>query len=221
MQRFDLLSLPDFYDVFAIADEIEPDTFHKIRMHVEQLELVELDDDGEVAQSVLAQLVGGGKIDLIPRQPFYAGPGDSLFIEIDFDVHKTFKTTTGGDGNTIVRPVIKVDIRREEPLGRLTRLQGHVGEVVAEEQRFSLCQSYLVAHKKEHDYDPAHDEDRGCVIVAADELTGIFGSDGMPIGFDGLEAGLALTAVGHLRKNEVFADFDRDGGQHQVIVNLS
>jgi hypothetical protein len=210
-ETVDLLSLPDFYDVFAIADAIEPDTFHKIRLHVEQLELVELNDDGTTAESVLAQLVGGGKIDLIPHEPFFAGPGDSLFIEIDFDVHKTFKTTSGENGSPIVRPVIKVEIRREEPLGRLTRLQGHIGEVDVEGQRFSLCQSELVAHKHEHDHEH-DDDDRGCVIVAADELTGVFGADGMPIGFDGLEAGLGLTAIGHLRKNE---DFDYHWHDHE------
>lgn len=211
-QTADLLSLPDFYDVFAVADNIIPDTFTKIRLHVERLELIELNDDGSVAQRMSVQLVGGGKIDLKPQGSFYAGPGDSLFIEIDFDMHKSFKTTTTGNGKTIVRPVIRVKVTRTEPVGRLTRLRGFIGEIDVDAQQLSLCQSKLVAamgirvdDDKEWEDDDRYHEDRhgdpGCIVVATDELTGLFGADGMPIAFDALLPGDALTAVGHLRRS--------------------
>ncbi len=113
-----------------------------------------------------------------------------------------------------MRPVIKVEIRREEPAGRLTRLQGFIGEVDVEERRFTLCQSELIATMKEHDHDDDYDHhyDRGCVIVAIDDLTGLFGADGMPTGFDALEPDLALTAIGPLRKND---DHNHDWHYHE------
>jgi len=210
-ETVDLLSLPDFYDVFAVADDINPDTFKIIRLYVEQLELIRLNDDGSVDESVLAQLVGGGQIDLKPHHSFYAGPGDSLFIEIDFDVHKTFRTTTTSDGETILRPVIKVNVTREEPVGRLTRLRGFLGKFDSESQRFTLCQSELFSTMESRDRDESQSEeddkqsrdeedDRGCVVVAVDELTGLFGADGMPVALDALEPEVAVTAVGNLRQ---------------------
>ena len=213
----DLLRLPDFYDVFSIAEDITPDTFQKIRIFVETLELVELDDAGNELQRVVAQLVGGGKIDLKPREDFVIGPGDSLYIELDFDMNKAFKTTTTGNGRVIVRPVVLVNITREPPVGRLTRLRGTVSEIDADLHAFLLCQDELVSAM--HDDDEAEEDesdngdddyDRHCIDVSTDDLTGFFAADGQPIGFDALAVDDLVTAVGHLRRQEDDEEDDDD-----------
>jgi hypothetical protein len=205
----DLLSLPDFYDVFAIADDVQPGTYSKIRLRVDSLELVELDDSGAVVQSVMAQLVGGGKIDLNPQGSFFVGGGDTLFVEIDFDMNKAFKTTETGNGKHIVRPVIMVRILREEPAGRLTRLRGFVNAIDTDSGRFLLCQSELVAAMHDDD-EGEHDDDhdQGCIPVTTDALTGLFGTDGLPIDFGALRLNDEVTAIGRLRRDEDDDDDD-------------
>jgi hypothetical protein len=224
----DLLALPDYFDVFSIADDITPDTFQKIRIFVETLELVELDDEGNELQRIAAQLVGGGKIDLNPRESFVIGPGDSLYIELDFDMNKAFKTTTTGNGRVIVRPVVMVKITREPSAGRLTRLRGTVAEIDADGPGFLLCQNELVsAMHDDDDDDEDHDDDDGgddsdgddrhCIRVTTDEMTGIFAADGQPVGFDALAVNDLVTAIGHLRRDEYDDEHgdDEDGDEDE------
>ena len=209
----DLLALPDYFDVFSIADDITPDTFQKIRIFVETLELVELDDEGNELQRIVAQLVGGGKIDLNPRESFVIGPGDSLYIELDFDMNKAFKTTTTGNGRVIVRPVVMVKITREPSVGRLTRLRGTVAEIDADGPGFLLCQNELVSAMHDDDEDggdDSDDDDGHCIRVTTDEMTGIFAADGQPVGFDALAVNDLVTAIGHLRRDEYDDDGDDD-----------
>lgn len=215
----DLLSLPDFYEVFAVADDIAPDVFEKVRVRVKTLELVENDDEGNELQRVQAQLVGGGKIDLNPRQDIVIGPGDSLFIEIDFDMNKAFKTTTTRNGRVIVRPVVMVNVTAEPPVARLTRLRGTIEEIDAENLKLELCQSELVgamSNEEDAEGESGHDE---CIDVTVDEQTGLFGGDGLPIGFGDLGAGDLATAIGYLRR-ELTDGPDNDIDLHAVTVEL-
>jgi hypothetical protein len=219
----DLLSLPDFYEVFSVADEIQPGTFDKIRMYVEALELVDLDEDGAVVDSTMAQLVGNGKIDLNPRDDIVIGPGDALYIEIDFDMNKAFKTTTTGNGRVIVRPVVMVNVTAEPPVGRLTRLRGKIGDIDADELEFELCQDQLVSGMDGGDDDEDEDEDDGesdhsaCVDITTDEQTGIFGADGMPVDFAALLMGDSVTAIGHLRRE--YDDDDEDDSGRDIVLH--
>jgi hypothetical protein len=197
----DLLSLPDFYDVFAIADDVVPDTFEKIRLNVDSLELVDLDETGAEIERVTTQLVGNGKIDLNPRDDFVIGPGDSLYIEIDFDMNKAFKTTITGNGKVIVRPVVMVNVTRVPPAGRLTRLHGTIENIDLDGLSFDLCQEALVSAVDDDEAESDDDGDRHCIEISTDAATGLFGMEGQPIVFDALTAGTLATAVGYLREN--------------------
>jgi len=207
----DLLALQDFYEVFSVTEGIFPGTFDKIRLMLSSLELVDLNDDGVEIERVEAKIVGNGKMDLNPRDDIVIAAGDTLYIEIDFDMNKAFKTTTTGQGRVIVRPVVMVNVTAEPPATRLTRVRGTIEEIDAEDNEFELCQEGLVGEMDDDDDDNESDHNE-CLDVIVGENTGLFGADGMPIEFGDLEVGDIATAIGFLRRESEEDDDDDDDG---------
>ena len=209
-ETVDLLKLADFSEVFTISDNIVPGTVSKIRLNVERLELVDLDSSGAVVRSVVAKLVGNGKIDLDPQGGFDVAAGDTLFVTIDFDMNKAFKTTVTGNGDVILRPVVRVNVTRKEAPAKLARLLGTISTIDDAAMTFVLCQNALVSAHRESDNegddaqgnDDQEDGQGGCVSVTTDGLTGLFGADGKPITFTDLNVGDELTAIGHLTQSD-------------------
>lgn len=210
-QTIDLLSLNDYADLFTVADGIEPATFEKIRLRVDSLELVRLADDGSVDESVDARLVGNGKIDIEPRGDFEVRGGETLFVEVDFDMNKAFKTIETGAGPTIVRPVVFARVHGEGRFDRLTRIAGSVDSIDREAQRLTLCRSAGFADDDDDEGEDDDDDGRHCVRVATDDATGVFDADGLPVTFADVAVDDTLTAVGFLRHARGDDDDDDDG----------
>jgi Domain of unknown function (DUF4382) len=198
-ETVDLLKLADYSELFAVQDNVPAGTYNKIRLQLSSLELIRLDDNGDVEETILPKLVGNGKIDLNPRGSFYVAPGATLVITIDFDVGKSLKITETGNGKLIVRPVVFVDISTNLPSPGLTRIHGVVSDI-ADDGSFRLCQSRLASSE---DDDRAasriEGDDDHCVRVLSDANTGIFGEDGLPQEFFDLEEGEEVTAIGRLQ----------------------
>ena len=192
-ETIDLLSLPDYFELFATADDVVPGIVEKIRLRVQLLELVELDAMGNEIDRVQTKLVGNGKIDIKPSTPITIAGGDTIFIELDFDMEKAFKTTETGNGQIIVRPVIFANVRTDGSSSRLTRVYGNVRSVDVDS--LILCQTALYAN---HDDDDDDDEER-CIVVTSDSMTGVFNADGLPVTFADVFPMDTLTAVGLLR----------------------
>lgn len=205
----DLLKLRDFSELFAVSDQVPAGSYSKIRLHLSDLVLNDLDSSGNVSSSVHPQLVGNGKIDLNPRGPFTLKGGDVIFVELDFDMDKAFKLTTTGNGKLILRPVIFVNIRTAALDGRLTRIHGEITDIDDEDGALRLCQSRFAsgASDDDDDHEDDGDHDHGdfdaghCVTVRTDNdgITGIFDTDGLPQAFSGLAVGEEATVVGRLR----------------------
>lgn len=195
-QTLDLLRLGDYSELFAVADDVAPGNYNKIRLMLSDLVLIRRDASGAVIEEIRPQLVGNGKIDLNPRGPFALAPGDVVFITLDFDMAKSLKITQTGNGKVIVRPVVFVDIRPTRPEDGLTRLHGVITAIDADNGTLRLCQSALTATPagKGNPLDAGH-----CVSVFTDEDTGIFDQDGLPAAFADLEIGAEITAIGKLR----------------------
>jgi hypothetical protein len=219
-ETVDLLSLADYSELFTVAEGVMPGVFAKVRLLVESLDLVELDEAGAEVRRVEASLVGNGKIDVNPRRPFAIAGGDALIIEIDFDMNKSFKTTTTGNGQVIVRPVVFATIRTDGDTSRLTRITGTVDEIDGDAQSFVLCQTSLAANQGHGEDDDEGDEDgedgehgdHHCIEVTTDDATGVFGTDGMPVTFADVLVDESLTAVGFLRR-ENDSDDDDNGDE--------
>lgn len=199
-QTLDLLKLGDFSELFAVSDTVPPGTYSKIRLRLSDLVLNRLDPEtGAVIESIHPQLVGNGKIDLNPRGPFTVGPGEVIFVELDFDMDKALKiTTTGNGGKVIVRPVVFVDIHTDRAAGRLARVHGRITAVDFTAATLRLCQTGFASRWEDG---PVTGLDDGhCLTVHTDAATGVFDTEGLPQDFAGLEVGEEATAIGRLAR---------------------
>lgn len=205
-ETVDLLRLGDYAELFTVAEDVPPGQYDKIRLRVAALRLIDRDVDGNVVEDVNADLVANGKLDLNPRGPFTLAAGDTLVINLDFDVAKSLKITTTGNGRLIVRPVIFVDIVPSGPLPKLARIHGTVDEVFPDGS-FRLCQTALVVQGEQDDNLAPRER---CVRVRTDAATGLFGPDGLPRG-EPVAAGDELTVIGRLRPLADGEADDNDG----------
>jgi hypothetical protein len=205
VETVDLLKLADYTELFAVNDEVPAGTYHKIRLQLSNLELVRLNDDGTVDETIVAKLVANGKIDLNPRGPFFVAPGATLVITVDFDMEKSLKITETGSGRVIVRPVVFVDIADGLPAPGLTRIHGEIA-AIQDNGEFRLCQTALISSTDE---DQRRGDSDRCVHVRTNDDTGIFGEDGLPQEYLQLAVGDEATIVGRLRPR------DHDEGSDQ------
>ena len=197
-ETVDLLKLADYSELFAVRDDVPAGTYSKIRLQLSNLELNNLNDNGDVVETVTPKLVGNGKLDLNPQGPFFIAPGSTVVATIDFDVGKSLKITETGNGKLIVRPVVFVDITTHLPSPGLTRIHGVVSDL-SDDGSFRLCQTRL-ASSDDDDFDSGRfDDDGHCVRVHSDSATGIFGDNGEPQDFADLENGDEVTAIGRLQ----------------------
>lgn len=202
-ETVDLLKLADYAELFTVAEDVPPGVYAKIRLRVTALRLIDRDEAGDILADVDADLVANGKLDLNPRGPFTLTAGDTVVISLDFDVAKSLKVTTTGNGRVIVRPVIFVDILPTGPLGKLARVHGTV-DAVAGDGSFRLCQTALVAQGEvDADLGPR----QRCLRVTTDAATGVFGTDGLPQ-LAPLVVGDRVTVIGRL------APLPADDGQN-------
>jgi hypothetical protein len=223
LETIDLLSLEDFYEFFAVADDVPANsTFEKVRLQVVgDLDLRKLNDDGTISEQVLAELPGKGKLDLNNQGPFRVAPGATLIIEIDWQMNKAFKIIETGNGRVKARPVIMVDIHSAEAEDRLARIFGVIDEVDGQDRDFRLCRTDYIGDKDDDD-DDAHDGDgddayRHCVRVRTGDGTGYFNDDGFPITFADLADGDEATVVGMLKVNDDDDD-DRRFAVDAIVV---
>lgn len=203
IETIDLKQLASFSELFAVAD-VDAGSYEKIRLTVTDLELVELNDDGSVEESVRPKLPANGKIDLNPRGSFRVNDGGSLVIELDFDVEKSIKFQQGGNGKYHFRPVVFVKVLDDVADGRLSRIFGRIGRVAADSGRFELCQKELMSDLDDDsdfddsDADDGDSDDRHCVEVTTSADTGIFSPTGDPTDFGAIVTGELATAVGFI-----------------------
>ena len=206
VETIDLLRLADYSELFAVNDQVPAGTYNKIRLQLSNLELVKLNDDGTVDETIIAKLVANGKIDLNPQGPFYVAAGETLVITVDFDMQKSLKITETGNGKVIVRPVIFVNIANGLPAPGLTRIHGQIA-AVDDTGEIRLCQTALISSS---DQDRRHGDADRCVRVSTDFATGIFGEDGLPQEYSQLAVGDEATIVGRLRPRDSEDENDQD-----------
>lgn len=223
METIDLLSLEDFYEFFAVAEDVPANTtFEKVRLQVVgDLDLRKLNDDGSISEQVLAELPGKGKLDLNNQGSFQVAPGATLIIEIDWQMNKAFKIIETGNGRVKARPVIMVNIHSAEAEDRLARIFGVIDEINDQDRDFRLCRTDYIGDEDDDDddYDNGEDGYSHCVRVRTGEGTGYFNQDGLPITFADLTDGDEATVVGMLKVNDDDDD-DRRFALDAIVVEL-
>ena len=177
-EPIDLLDLTNFSEP-VVFGQVKAGTYTKIRLLIDNLELVPIDG----GDSIFPSLPANGKIDLLHSDGFNVLPGRTLMVEIDMDANKSIKITDAGkSGKVNFRPVVKVKIVDGGSPHKLARLEGSVsGAPDSTAGSFVLC-----------DIDsPDH-----CVDVATNTMTGIFDDMGLDTGFGTLADGNMVVVIG-------------------------
>jgi hypothetical protein len=204
-----LLDLANFEQPIAFG-EVEAGSFSKIRLRIENLELV----DKNTGESTFPSLPANGKIDLLDQGGFAVFPGRTLLVEIDIDANKSIHIVGTGNGRYRFRPVVKVNFMDGGLPAKLVRLEGIVAEILDVAGRFVLCHA---------------DNMDSCVIVNVVEGAGVFGADGQPIGIDTLMVDDPVSALGSFpHENDddgdsdigTDADGDSDSNGDRVDVDV-
>lgn len=212
-----LLSLGNVADIIAIED-VPAGPYGRIRMILTDLELIEYDENGDIAVRITPPLPVDGRIDLFPSEPIQVPADGLLHIELDFDAEKSITVSTT-NGEVTVRPVIFIRTDRFMRLGKLARVHGLIVRLDSDNQRFVLCPRHVIADVNDTDDDLnfAH-----CIVVRASENTGIFDSQGDPARFEQLVRGQELTAIGFPAPFAgIIAGDDADARRHIALDTVT
>jgi len=202
-KEYDLLQLTNVTEIFSI-NEVTAGFCSKIRLKLKQIELVFKD---EAKGSVLAKLLGNGKLDLNPKSDFYVGPDDPLYMQLDFDAGKSIQVKNKSQYN--FRPVVFTKIIKDKFDSKLIRQRGTIENLDYDSDEFDLCPI-------EAEVQPVSDDEKDdysdCVRVnTTDAPASIFDDQANPIDFMKLmelEEGQIATVVGRLSFHHSKSDDD-------------
>ena len=178
-KEVNLLDLTN-YNEPVIFGEVPADTYTKLRLNIDALELVPHDG----SDPIYPALPANGKIDLLDANGFEILPGRTVIIEIDMDANKSIKVTGTGNGRRYnFRPVVKVEIMDGGLPDKLARLEGVVKEIPADPAgSFVLCAAEMADN---------------CIDISTDaETTSIFDQDGLETGFATLMPNDPVVVIG-------------------------
>lgn len=102
-----LLDLRNSFTMLSDTD-VPVGTFTKVRLSVSSVELVRLNTDGSVAETIIPKLEAN-IIDLNAQEQFAVEPGGELVVKLDLDAEKSLKINQTGNGY-VFRPQVFVDV---------------------------------------------------------------------------------------------------------------
>ncbi|MBT8092762.1 MAG: DUF4382 domain-containing protein [Gammaproteobacteria bacterium] len=184
LEPIDLLDLENFSEP-VVFGEVRADTYTKLRLIIDSLELVPKDG----GDSIFPALPANGKIDLLDADGFAVLPGRSLLVEVDMDANKSIKITgTGNSRKYNFRPVVKVKFTDEGLQDKLARVEGTVTDIPLDPGgSFTLCDI---------------ETPDSCIDVATGDGTSIFDDTGVPADFTLLTIDSLVTVIGRYEVTE-------------------
>ncbi len=156
-KTFDLLRLKNESVPFTFKDNVPVGKYCKIRLILSDLELVLADDtpaDPNDNETYHPRLPGNGKLDLVARDCFHVGPGETVTLQLDIDGTNSIHVVANNKGFNF-RPVIFVDVLNKSFDARLVRLEGEITRIDTAERAFLLCDA--VPTERMHSL--------GCVLI--------------------------------------------------------
>jgi hypothetical protein len=205
-----VLAMRNFSDFFVVDPSVPIGTYEKVRLTLSDLALVECDAAGQPEPESgweHPNLPGNGKLDLNPRGSIEVIGGEMLVIELDLDMEKSLHVHQTGNETWQFRPVVFVTIRPDDQ--HLVRVFGSARSVGA--ASFELCPIEPVSATDP----PSTTASTECLDVLTDGKTGIFDSEGDPVGLAALAADDRLTAIGFLGLHD-----DADGDSRTDDLKL-
>ena len=156
-RTFDLLRLKNESIPVTFNDSVPVGRYCKIRLILSDLELVLADDtpaDPTDNETYHPKLPGNGKLDLVARDCFYVGPGETVTLQLDIDGSNSIHVVENKKGFNF-RPVIFVDVLSSDFEPKLVRLEGEITRIDDAGNAFLLCEAIPTAHLSS----------QGCVII--------------------------------------------------------
>lgn len=195
--KVDLLDLKNETSLLTIGNNIPAITYHKIRLTVYELELV--DNNGNIFSSPNdVKLPGNRKIDLNPREPFSVTSGKMLVLQLDLDAEKSIHVIEHSNPVKYnFRPVVFIDIIGDIEQGKLIRIKGIVRDIDRTHNTFKLCpdnsdiESYHSTNNNENNTEC-------CITVHVSNNTSFFDISvhGNPVTFGDLTEESSATVIG-------------------------
>lgn len=209
-ETFDLLALENVSDPFVLAEDVPARRYEKLRLEVEDIELIRRGPDGDL-ESVFPRLQGpqpGGRIDLNPRGGFEVEPGSLLAVRLDIDARRSIQINETGKRDVLFRPQVFVEIMSVEEPGRLLLVEGVVEELDREADPVALRLCEVAIHLRTE----REVSDRPCLTVFVDEGTSIFDRDARPTDLDAIFLGDRVAVFGR------FAEAREDDEERLAIA---
>ena len=186
-EPIDLLNLTNFNEPI-IFGEVNAGTYTKLRLVIDELELVP--NDG--GASIFPALPANGKIDMLDPDGFAVLPGRTLLVEIDMDANKSIKITkTGNSQKYNFRPVVRANFMDGGLPHKLARLEGFVSEIFTDPAgSYRLCDI---------------DTPDSCIDVLTGSGASIFDDQGLPTDFSTLMVNDQVVVIGRYIVNTSIA----------------
>jgi len=182
-KSINLLDLANFDQPIGLG-EVEAGSYTKIRLQIENLELV----DKKTGESTYPILPANGKIDLLDQGGFAVFPGRTLLAEVDMDASKSIHIVGTGSGKYQFRPVVKVDIMNGGLPDKLARIDGVVAEIFDDPAgKFLLCDV---------------ENSQSCIVINLAEGGCVFDAEGLPVSFEQLMVNDRVVAIGRFRHED-------------------
>ena len=177
-KKINLLDLTNYNEPFVFG-EVPAGTYTKIRLYIDELQLVPHDRSA----NIYPKLPANGKVDLLDQDGFEVRAGQTVLIEIDVDANKSIKITETGNGRKYnFRPVVKVDIMDGGIPDKLARFEGTLTELSQQPaDRFVVC---------------AVDVPENCVEVRSSGSTSFFDENGLATNYAALTVNAPIVVIG-------------------------
>lgn len=128
------------YSEFLLRREVVAGTYSKIRLILDSLKLVKVDENGLVVSEEDVRLNGLQKIDINPRGPFTVAAGQELLVDLEVDLAKSIHLVSAGNsGQFRFRPVVFASIYTRDAWDKMFRVEGEVWEVDETAGTFTVC----------------------------------------------------------------------------------
>ena len=191
-RKIDLLNLTNFNEP-VVFGEVAVGTYTKLRLVINNLELVPHDAETEADSIRIEPLPANGKIDLLDQDGFDVLPGGTHLAVVDIDADKSIKVTGAGkSGKYKFRPVVKVQFSNDGAQDKLARFEGFVSDPLDPAGSFSLCASETAEN---------------CVDVMTGVDTSFFDIAGVPTDFTGVALTSPVVVLGRYQVDpDVFLD---------------
>lgn len=184
-KTFDLLKLKNFSAMLSSETGIPVGTYSKIRLLLAEIELIRLNENGEVEESIKPKLPGKGKLDLNPRGEFQVAVDKELILLLDIDAEKAIHISKKSK-KVSFRPVVFVKILEADDISRLVRVHGHIDEINEDNTQMRLCDLMFTELRVNH----------SCLFIKLDEDTSIFDNQAESMTADLLDVDQQVTIVG-------------------------